>query len=65
MLTCLCGGEVILVLTQEDDGSETLGPECWACGTDFSDLEEEITIEGDEIEVTKRWPMMTPSPSAE
>jgi DNA-directed RNA polymerase subunit RPC12/RpoP len=57
-LRCSCGGEVCWVLTQEFDG-DVLSYECWECGADFSDPNEEVVIKGDEAKVAKRCPTTT------
>ena len=64
-MRCSCGGEVVMVLTQTFDEGDVLASECLECGADFSDPEEEIIVEGDEVKVVKRCLTMTPSPSAE
>jgi len=42
---CSCGGPVELVLTQNDDSTETFGPECLECGADFSAPNEEALLD--------------------
>lgn len=46
--TCECGGSVELVLTRNDDVTETFGPECIECGADFSDPDIEMRLDLEE-----------------
>ena len=55
-MTCSCGGSVELVLTQEDDFSETLGMECIECGADFNDPNEEIEVGEGGVRLVPREP---------
>ena len=43
----ICGakGHVFMTITQEDDGTETFGVECWECGAEFASQEAENILQ--------------------